>query len=92
VLRLGSGVAVVRHGLRPGTAAGEQDRPRLLPSAAVAVRLLALSSPRDWGGCPEFRRTSVAAGCASGCDDLLILHDGCDGSGDFGVEGGAQFR
>src|SRR3954451_20978429 len=27
-------------------------------------------------GCPEVRGTSVAARCASGCDDLLILHGG----------------
>src|SRR3954453_10678482 len=44
------------------------------------------------GGCPDFRRTSVAARCASGCDDLLILHGGGDGSGDLGVERGAQLR
>ena len=35
------------------------------------------------GGCPEFRRTSVAARCPSGCDDLLILHGGADSSGDL---------
>src|SRR3954467_2156367 len=44
------------------------------------------------GGCPEFRRTSVAARCASGCDDFLIVHGGADSSGDFGVERGAQLR
>lgn len=43
-------------------------------------------------GCPEFRRTSVAARCESGCDDLLIMHGGCDSSGDLGVERGAEFR
>src|SRR3954454_12138513 len=41
-------------------------------------------------GCPEVRGTSVAARCASGCDDLLILHGGCDSSGDLGVERDAQ--
>ncbi len=32
----------------------------------------------------------MAARCASGWHDLLILHDGCDSSGDFGVERGAE--
>ncbi|SDX96639.1 Uncharacterized membrane protein [Modestobacter sp. DSM 44400] len=41
-------------------------------------------------GCPEFRRTSVAVRCASGCDDLLILHGGADSSSDLGVERGAK--
>jgi hypothetical protein len=53
--------------------------PSPLPQGAQAGR-----------GYPEFRRTSVAARCASGCDDLVILHGGSDSFGDLGVERGAQ--
>ncbi|CCG02442.1 Putative helicase (fragment) [Blastococcus saxobsidens DD2] len=56
------------------------------------AHLIAQSGGRGLRGCPEFRRTSVAARCASGCDDLLIMHGGCDSSGDLGVERGAQLR
>src|SRR5438128_826503 len=58
-------------------------------NTATAVMAVPVRGPGS-GGCPEFRGTSVAARCASGCDDLFILHGGCDGSGDFGVECGAQ--
>src|SRR3954447_20986690 len=70
-----------------------QRAPAVPPPATQAHRAvdcigsMATSAQR---GCPEFRGTSVAARCASGCDDLLIVHGGWDSSGDFGVERGAQ--
>src|SRR4051812_28117664 len=61
-----------------------------LGTRAVSAELVLLPVSSASGGCPEFRGTSVAARCASGCDDLLILHGGGGSSGDFGVERGAQ--
>jgi hypothetical protein len=63
----------------------------------VVAQRLSLPDPgvevEHWPrGRPEFRGTSVAARCASGCDDLLLLNDGGDSSGDLGVERGTQSR
>jgi hypothetical protein len=41
-------------------------------------------------GCPEFRGTSVAARCASGCVHLIIVHDGSDRFGSLALERGAE--
>src|SRR3954468_1280439 len=81
-------VIPARGALRPGdlqTLRGlATDPDTALAGAPMDMDVVAAAEGIPRRGCPDFRRTSVAARCASGCDDLLILHGGGDGSGDLG--------